>query len=246
MTTYKPKSGKVKANGQVSRARAYLMPVFDWCAHRNKFAKVGFGRSVKLDVVDLHDTYDPSSDNDDIVGIQGRALDDVELGLILPLLTWPAPERLNMKLASEQDFRPAALRFLLLTCARLDELVTMRWQDFRENLLLWHKPYVKTTSGPPRQLNLPLSNAAAQLLKGLPNFETRSPNELVFPNEVGGHLGNWGRITKAVQRESETANWHRHDLRRTGAKIMKLLGIAPRTIDEILAHNASNKDEGTS
>lgn len=27
---------------------------------------------------------------------------------------------------------------------------------------------------------------------------------------------------------------------------MKALGVAPRVIDEILAHNASNKDEGTS
>lgn len=27
---------------------------------------------------------------------------------------------------------------------------------------------------------------------------------------------------------------------------MKLLGVAPRVIDEILAHNASNEDEGTS
>lgn len=27
---------------------------------------------------------------------------------------------------------------------------------------------------------------------------------------------------------------------------MKLLGVSPRVIDEILAHNASNKDEGSS
>ena len=246
LVTYKPKSGKVKANGQVSKARSYLMPVFDWCAHRNQFKKVGLGRQVKLDVVDLRETHDPASDDYDIKGVRDRALDHIELGRVLPLLAWPAPSCLKMKLSAEQDLRPVALRFLLLTCARLDELVTMKWQDFRENSLLWHKPYVKTTSGPPRQQNLPLSNAAIALLKGLPNFETRRPDDLVFPNTVGNGLDNWGRITGAVQRESKTANWHRHDLRRTGATIMKALGVAPRVIDEILAHNAPNEDEGTS
>ena len=33
---YKPKSGKPSANGQVSRALAYLRPVFDWASHRTK------------------------------------------------------------------------------------------------------------------------------------------------------------------------------------------------------------------
>lgn len=246
MSSYKPKSGKAKANGQVSRARSYLMPVLDWCAHRNRFNKIGLGRPIKLDVVDLRQTVDPAADDYDIKGVRDRALDHLELGRILPLLVWPAPERLKMKLVPEVDLRPIALRFLFFTCARLDELVVMKWGDFRENSRLWHKPYVKTVSGPPRQQSLHLSDAAVDLLKSLPNFQTRGSSELVFPNQAGNGLGNWGRITKAVQRESETSDWHRHDLRRTGSTIMKLLGVAPRIIDEILAHNAPNEDEGTS
>jgi integrase len=246
LTHYAPKSGKVKANGQVSKARAYLMPVFDWCAHQNRFKKVGIGRSLKLDVVDLRETYDPASDDYDIKGRRDRALDHLELGSVLPLLVWPAPECLGMKLNPGNDLRPVALKFLLLTCARLDELVTMRWGDFRENSGLWHKPYVKTISGPPRQQNLPLSDAAITLLKQLPNFNTRQTDQLVFPNAVGNGMGNWNRITNAVQRESKTLDWHRHDLRRTGASIMKALGVSPRVVDEILAHNAKNEDEGTS
>lgn len=246
MVCYKPKSGKAKANGQVSRARAYMMPVMDWCAHRNRFAKVGFGRPTVLNVVDLRQTYDPASDDHDITGKRNRALDHEELGRVLPLLKWPAPRCLNMKMSQEQDIRPVALRFLLLTCARLNELVTMKWGDFRENTQIWHKPYVKTISGPPRQQSLPLSDAAITLLKGLPNFATRRPGDLVFPNEVGNNLENWVRITNAIQRESQTTNWHRHDLRRTGSTIMKELGVAPRTIKEILAHDASNEDDGAS
>ena len=246
MTTYKPESGKATANGQVSRARAYLMPVLDWCAHRHRFDKLGLGRDVKLDVVDLRQTHDPASDDHSIKGSRDRALNDVELGAILPLLKWPAPSVLRMKADPSLDLRPIALRFLFLTCARREELVQMRWEDFRENSNTWHKPYVKTISGPPRQQSLPLSDAAANLLRSLPTYATRNPKSLVFPNVTAGPLGNWDRITAAIQRESGTSGWHRHDLRRTGATIMKILGIAPRTIDEILAHNASKEDEGTS
>ena len=58
-------------------------------------------------------------------------------------------------------------------------------------------------------------------------------------------MGKWHRITKAVQRESGTNYWHRRDVRRTSACIMKALGINARMIDEILAYNAK-KDDGTS
>lgn len=246
MSTYEPKSGKDSANGQISKARAYLMPVMDWCSHRNKFNKIGHGRPVRLEVADLRQTHDPASDDYSIKGTRDRALDHIELGRILPLLKWPAPACLRMKAQPELDLRPIAMRFLLLTCARREELVTMRWRDFRENSRTWHKPYVKTISGPPRQQSLPLSDAAVDLLKSLPGYMSCDPDGLVFPNTIGGPLGNWGRITNAIHRESDTSDWHRHDLRRTGATIMKILEVAPRDIDEILAHNAHHDDEGTS
>lgn len=246
MMTYKPKHAKATANGQVSRARSYLMPVFDWCAHRHRFRKAGLGRPIKLELADIRETIDPAVYDYSISGKRERALDHLELGRVLPLLIWPAPANLRMKLAVSQDFRPIAHMFLLLTCARLSELVNMRWRDFREDVGIWHKPYVKTISGPPRKQNLPLSDMAVSLLQGLPNYEKRKPNDLVFPNECGGELGNWTRITRALMRESQTEDWHRHDLRRTGATIMKALGVSPRVIDEILAHNAFSVDDGTS
>jgi integrase len=246
MNTYVPRSGHGTANGQVSRARSYLMTMFDWAAHRNKWNKVGMGRPGKLDVVDLRQTYDPSTDDHTIKGFRDRALDHHELGRVLPLLVWPAPDCLSMKTDPNLDLRPVALRFLLLTAARRSELVNMKWCHFRENTGIWHKPYVKTISGPPKIQNLPLSDAALSLLRSLPNFDTRQPDDLVFPNAEGGGLDNWQRITGAIHRESGTNDWHRHDLRRTAATIMKILGISPRVIDEILAHNASSKDEESS
>lgn len=246
MNTYVPCSGRGTANGQVSRGRSYLMTMFDWVAHRNKWNKVGLGRRAKLDVVDVRQTYDPSIDDYSITGRRDRALDHLELARILPFLVWPAPEALGLTTHPQHDLRAVALRFLLLTAARRSELVNMKWGHFRETSGVWHKPYVKTISGPPKMQNLPLSDAAIELLRGLPNYEDRKPDDLVFPNAEGGGLDNWQRITSAVHRVSGTSDWHRHDLRRTAATIMKLLGVSPRVIDEILAHKPSNKDEGSS
>lgn len=246
MNTYVPRSGHGTANGQVSKARSYIMTMFDWGAHRNKSNKVGLGRKRKLNIVDVRQTYDPATDDHSIAGHRDRALDHLELARVLPLLVWPAPQRLGMKTNPKHDLRAISLRFLLLTAARRSEMVDMKWGNYRADVGIWHKPYVKTISGPPKKQNLPLSDAAIVLLQSLPNFETRKPDDLVFPNAEGGGLDNWQRITGAVHRESQTTDWHRHDLRRTAATIMKLLGISPRVIDEILAHNASSRDDGNS
>ncbi|QUJ76969.1 integrase family protein [Sulfitobacter albidus] len=246
MGSYVPRSGKGTANGQVSRARAYVMTMFDWAAHRNKSNKIGRGRRQKLDVVDVRQTYDPSIDDHTIKGFRDRALDHLELARVLPLLVWPAPKCLGLKTNPYLDLRAISLRFLLLTAARRSEMVNMRWGHYREKVGIWHKPYVKTISGAPKNQSLPLSDAAIALLHSLPNFQGRKPDELVFPNAEGGGLDNWQRITGKVHQASNTSDWHRHDLRRTAATIMKLLGVSPRVIDEILAHNASSRDDGSS
>ncbi|CAM3286611.1 integrase family protein [Paracoccus nototheniae] len=246
MIGYRPLSGKVSANGQVSRARAYLSPVFDWSANRKRFRKIGFGRRVPLPVIDLTETHDPASDDPAITGRRDRALDQHELKALLPLLVWPAPDCLGMQVSPEVDIRPIALRFLLLTAARLDELVRMRWQDFREAEANWHKPHVKSVRGDKRQQTLPLSDAAVSLLRSLPNYTDRRPDGLVFPNKQGRALGNWDRITSALQRRSGTSGWHRHDLRRTAATIMEKVKTSERVIDKILAHKAGTKDETVS
>lgn len=246
MSRYRPLSGKDTASGQVSRARAYLSPVLDWAANRRKFSKVGSGRLPSLSVVDLTQTHDPASDDDKITGRRDRSLSQAEMEALLPLLVWPAPASLAMHTKPEDDVRPIALRFLLLTGARLDEMVKMRWRDFKEDEGDWHKPRVKTVRGKPRQQTLPLSTAAIKLLRSLPTFERRRPNDLVFHNSKGKELGNWNRITKALQRESGTQAWHRHDLRRTAATIMDALDVSARVIDKILAHQAGSKDETVS
>lgn len=229
------------ANGQVSRARAYLAPVFAWATHRKPFDKLGAGRPGRLEAVNVALTYDPASDDPTICGVRKRVLSQFELQRLLPLLTYPAPSELQMRLAPERDYRPIALRFQLLTAARIDEIASMRWRDFTHNSGIWHKPAIKTIGGKKtREQFLDLSSEAVRLLRSLPRFGVAGPDELVFTNGAGGKLGNWTRITAALQRESQTSDWHRHDLRRTASSIMLAVGVAAPIVDEILGHKASD------
>ncbi|PVH28234.1 tyrosine-type recombinase/integrase [Pararhodobacter oceanensis] len=243
---YKPISGQVSANGQTQKARLYLMPVLDWAAGRERFRASGRKRVPTLEVADLRDTVDPASDDHGIRGERDRVLDRDEIAAVLPLLTYPASRKLKMKMHPDVDLRPAALKFILLTAARLSEVAEMRWEHVDFDIGEWFKPKVKTIRGPVRSQILPLPDAAIALLKTLPGYERRNPGTLVFPSTKNTVLANWSRITEAIQSESGTSGWHRHDLRRTSATVMRLIGVDLGTIDRILAHRTDHGREGTS
>lgn len=123
----KPVEGKSTANGQASRARAYLGPVLDWAAGRKSYLKIGASRSPRLHVASLATTHDPATNDPTITGKRIRVLTEAELRAVLPLLVYPAPKLGQLRLDGEDDYRPIAVRFLLFTAARLEEVCAMRW-----------------------------------------------------------------------------------------------------------------------
>lgn len=120
----------------------------------------------------------------------------------------------------------------------------MRWKDIDFTNGVWRKPKVKSTKGIVRRQDLPLSKAALDILKSLPGSAAKAPEAYVFPNSSGGMLGNWNRFQTALEKASKTNDWHRHDLRRTAATIMKSLRVSPSTIEQILAHTDPLRSEG--
>lgn len=232
----RPTKEKTTSNGQVSRARAYLIPVLDWAAGRGAFRQVGAARAEAIAAPDLRGSFDPARNDPTILRERDRVLDERELAAILPLLIHPAPSGLNLLVPREHDFRPVATRFLLLTAARREEMVMMRRGDIDLEQGVWRKPEVKSTRGGRRGQVVPISGAAVRLLSALPHFEKLGAGELVFPNSKGGPLGNWDRFTKAIQKASGTHDWHRHDLRRTAATLMRQLGSSASVVDQILGH----------
>jgi integrase len=148
-----------------------------------------------------------------------RVLSREELVALLPVLR-----------ASSKP-RAALIRFLLPTLARLNEAAGAQWQDIDMTAATW--TIRQTKNG---QLHVvPLSHQSLDLLRAL-KAENSAPAALVFATAAATPLGNWDRETKALQQQSGTAGWHRHDLRRTGATMLGELGELPDIIEAALNH----------
>ncbi len=169
-----------------------------------------------------------------------------KLHVILPMLRYPAPIEIGAKLAPELDFRQAAMRFLPMTCKRLDEVCPAKWKDIDFERGVRTKYDVKDILGRIRDQHLPLSPDILAFLKSFSTPNKIGSDEMIFPNSVGGKLGNWDRFQKMLMRSTDTSDWHRHDLRRTGATIMFEMDIGASTIDHILGHINPLKSENVS
>lgn len=190
-----------KAKQSAAAAVRYIRPVLKWAAQR------GY---VGAEVALLHP---PAT-----VQRRDRVLDQDELRALLPALD-----------ASPRPYA-AALRFMLLTLARREEVAGACWRDVDLDAGVWTIPATK--NGQPHKV--PLSAQAVALLQGRGRGK---PGEFVFHAE-GGRLANWDRETKAVQKASGTEGWTRHDLRRTGATLLGELGFEPHVIEAALNHVA--------
>ena len=178
----------------------YIRPVLKWAGQRGYAA------------AELAILHPPAT-----VQRRDRVLTRDELRALLPVLA-----------ASARPYA-AAIRFMLLTLARREEVAGALWQDIDLDAAVWTLP--ETKSGRPHKL--PLSVQAMDLLRDCGPGQRR---DLVFTTETGGRLSNWDRETKIIQQASGTAGWTRHDLRRTGATMLGEMGTEPHVIESALNH----------
>jgi integrase len=184
----------------------YIRPVLKWATGQG----------------DLPESFEPSRLMPPAtVGRRDRVLDHKELGALLPVLR-----------DSDRPYA-AALRFMLLTLARREEVCSAQWGSVDLDALTW--TISDTKNGQPHVV--PLSDQAVALLKARKPEKVR-PGALVFANRDSGALQNWDRETKAIMEASETEGWTRHDLRRTGATMLGEMGELPDIIEAALNHVA--------
>ncbi len=155
-----------------------------------------------------------------------RTLSREELGRLLPVLR-----------EAKRPYAPA-LRFLLLTLARREEVAGMERRHLDLKAKVWTIPGDMTKNGEPHVV--PLARQAVELLAALP-APTRRPGvvkgpDLVFRTTTGSRLKNWDRETKALMAASKTSGWTRHDLRRTGATMLGEMGVIPDIVEAALNH----------
>lgn len=142
----------------------------------------------------------------------GRVLDDVGKG------------------GSENTYAIAAVRLLLLTGARLSEILTLRWQwvDLERGFLML--PDSKTG-----QKVIFLNSAAQGVLRELP----RTPDNpfVIAGTRSGQHLVNLQRPWKRIRERANLMDVRIHDLRHSFASMAASNGASLPLIGQLLGHS---------
>ena len=169
----------------------------------------------------------------------GRGLVARDLALITPpatvrkrqrVLTREELSRLLPVLRSSTSAHAAAAEFMLLTACRRDEACDARWKDVDLDNRQWRLPETKNGKRTTCLRFHVRRCAAADRLPAEPD-----PHARIFTGD-GSKLGHWDRVTKRFMVASETAGWHRHDLRRTAATMCGEMGIEPHVIEAMIGH----------
>jgi integrase len=164
-----------------------------------------------------------------------RALDVSEVTEV-----WNASKGLGYPLAP-------FIQILILTATRRGGAATMRWRDVDLDKALWTLPPEATgTKG--RAHVVPLSNAAVELLRGLPVFPR---GDYVFTTTSGRKpINGFSKVKSRIDKETlkrrtengikeNIADWTLHDLRRTAATLMAEHGVLPHILSAILGHSGA-------
>jgi integrase len=126
-----------------------------------------------------------------------------------------------------------ALRVLMLTGARRDEVARMQWSELNESTRTWKLPGERSKNG--REHVVPLSEQAWELIWSRPRF-TGCP--YVFTADGKRAINGWHKAKLRISAKAGIAveSWRPHDLRRTCASGMQKLGVLVPVIEKALNH----------
>jgi integrase len=166
-----------------------------------------------------------------------RVLDDAELAHV-----WRSAESMAY------PFGPA-VRLLILTGARREEVGAMRWPEIDLAAKVWTLPGVRVKNGV--EHIFPLSNAALSILEGMPRIGRR--DGFVFTRTGKTSVSGWSKakaaletaILEAMRKEVPDATplpaWRLHDLRRTVATGLQKLGVRLEVTEAVLGHVSGSR-----
>lgn len=137
--------------------------------------------------------------------------------------------------------RDDAVRTMLITGARLNEVCSATWREFDLDNGLWRLPGRRRKTVKPGRLMpdhvMPLPD---KLLTRLMQTGPREPDALVFAGGRGAMLGDWPKWTRRV-RTRLGISVRPHDLRRTFATLLGELGAAPHVVSAALGHTIGDQ-----
>jgi integrase len=143
--------------------------------------------------------------------------------------------RLLTVLAAHQNQRAAnAVRFQLLTGARLGEVLKARWSDIDFESGVWTKPSHHTKQK--QTEHIPLSGPALALLVDM-REKANSTEPNIFPgNATGRPLQDIKKFWKAATEQADIADYRLHDNRHTHASHLVSSGLSLEIVGRLLGH----------
>jgi integrase len=157
----------------------------------------------------------------------------------------PHKEEVRTRLLSDAELRALwlacehegalgqAIRMLILTGARRNEIGHMVWSEIDKQCRVWMLPAVRSKNK--RVHTILLSSQARAVIEARPRF---AGCPYVFSADGKGPVNNWDKVKRRVSARAEIAadSWRLHDLRRTCASGMQKLGIQVAVIEKALNH----------
>lgn len=120
-----------------------------------------------------------------------------------------------------------AVRMMLITACRREEVCAMRFEDIVEDV--WYVPAEVRKNR--EELAVSLTWYAQDLIG-----KQGRTSGYVFLGARGKPLDNWDRWQKRFNETSGTSGWHRHDLRRTAATLLGDASVPPHVVEIVLGH----------
>jgi integrase len=162
-----------------------------------------------------------------------RKLSDDELAAV-----WRAADKIGW------PFGPA-IRLLILTAARREEIGALRWTEIVEANRI-ELTGARTKSGEPHMI--PLCRPARELVRTLPRLKDC---DYVFSTTGKTPVSGWSRakelLDAAVGKERQQGGqeppspWRIHDLRRTAATAMQRLKVSLPVVESVLGHVSGSR-----
>ena len=136
-------------------------------------------------------------------------------------------------LAGEDDVFGLALRLMLLTGARRNEVSRMTWDEIDEEARRWTIPAERSKNG--RAHAVPLSPQAWAIIAGMARL---AGCPYIFTADGRSPIIGWAKAKTRLSAKAgiDEASWRLHDLRRTCASGMQRLGVSVPVVEKALNH----------
>jgi len=162
----------------------------------------------------------------------------------------------KLKTANLSESSTAAIWVMLSTCCRVGEISRAEWKDIDLDNMTWRIPPENSKNGKAHTIYLaPFSIRQFKILKGQTNESpwvlpgtsathhvcVKSLSKQVGDRQRGDKKPMSNRCQNTNALELQGGKWTPHDLRRTGATMMGMLGVRPDVIEKCLNHVEQNR-----